>query len=141
MKPPVLQDLRPAAALVGFLGLLGWAFYLVAFYREPSQDWMVFYTAARAYWDGNLPLVFDGDRFTAVINDRFSTWLSWPLPPPRSVPSQRRSRRSWQETASSGRGRAVAFFPRRRRAGTRTGPCVSPSGRSRASARRLTCAA
>ena len=41
---------------------------------------MVFYTATRAYWDGDLPLIFDGDRLTNSINERFSTWLSWPLP-------------------------------------------------------------
>ena len=80
MKPPVRRDAWLVGAFCGFLGLLGWAFYLIVFYREPSQDWMVFHTAARAYWEGNLPLIFEGDRFTAVINDRFSTWLSWPLP-------------------------------------------------------------
>jgi alpha-1,2-mannosyltransferase len=79
MKPPARQDPWQVGALCGVLGLLGWAFYLIAFSREPSQDWMVFYTAARAFWEGDLPLIF-GDRFTAVINDRFSSWLSWPLP-------------------------------------------------------------
>jgi alpha-1,2-mannosyltransferase len=80
MKPPVRRDFWVIYVLCGFFGLLGWAFYLIAFSREPSQDWMVFYTAARAYWEDNLPLIFEGDQFTAVINDRFSTWLSWPLP-------------------------------------------------------------
>src|SRR2546426_920278 len=80
MKPPVRQDPWVIGVLCGFLGLLGWAFYLIAFSREPAQDWMVFYTAASAYWEDNLPLILDGDRFTAAINDRFSTWLSWPLP-------------------------------------------------------------
>jgi alpha-1,2-mannosyltransferase len=80
MNTPVRQDPWAICVLCGCFGLLGWAFYLVVFYREPSQDWMVFYTAARSYWENNLPLIFDGDRFTALINDRFSTWLSWPLP-------------------------------------------------------------
>jgi alpha-1,2-mannosyltransferase len=80
MIPSVHRDLWLVGALCGFLGLLGWAFYLMVFYREPSQDWMVFYTAARAYWGDNLQLIFEGDRFTEAINDRFSTWLSWPLP-------------------------------------------------------------
>jgi alpha-1,2-mannosyltransferase len=82
MQPRLVirQNPRLIGALCVFLGLLGWAFYLIAFYREPSQDWMVFYTAARAYWENNLGLIFDGDRLTAVINDRFSPWLSWPLP-------------------------------------------------------------
>jgi len=80
MSTPVRQDPWAICVLCGVFGLLGWAFYLTAFCREPSQDWMVFYTAARSYWEHNLPLIVDGDRFTAVINDRFSTWLSWPLP-------------------------------------------------------------
>lgn len=80
MKTPIRRNCWVVYVLCGCFGLLGWAFYLIAFYLEPSQDWMVFYTAARAYWEDNLPLIFEGDRFTAVINDRFSTWLSWPLP-------------------------------------------------------------
>jgi alpha-1,2-mannosyltransferase len=80
MQPLIRQDLRLVAGVGGSLGLLGWAFYLTAFYREPSQDWMVFYTAATAYWEGNLPIILDGDRLTDVINGRFSAWLSWPLP-------------------------------------------------------------
>jgi len=40
---------------------------------------MVFYTAARAYLDGNLPLIFDGARFTAALNRSFADWLSFPL--------------------------------------------------------------
>jgi glycosyl transferase family 87 len=80
MKPSARQDPWVVGISCGSFGLLGWVFYLTVFYREPSQDWMVFYTAARAYWEYDLPLIFDGDRFTAMINERFSTWLSWPLP-------------------------------------------------------------
>jgi glycosyl transferase family 87 len=67
------------AAVCAFFGVIGWAFYTVVFSQEPAQDWMVFYTAARAYYEGNLPLVFDGERFTAVLNERFADWLSVPL--------------------------------------------------------------
>jgi hypothetical protein len=61
------------------LGLGGWIFYLLCFGPERSQDWMVYHTAARAWLDGNLPLVFDGDRFTALINQRYAHILSRPL--------------------------------------------------------------
>lgn len=74
------RHVPPSAALCGAFGLLGWAFYLLSFVREPLQDWMVYYGAGRAYWDGNLALIFDGSRFTADLNDRFGAWLSWPLP-------------------------------------------------------------
>ena len=80
MSPKVTSDAWLVAAVCAFFGLLGWAFYITAFSREPSQDWMVFYTAATAYWDDKLPLILDGEQLTALINERFSTWLSWPLP-------------------------------------------------------------
>src|SRR5690242_4197648 len=41
---------------------------------------MAFYSAARAYWDGNLPLIFDGERFTQYQNETFRAWLSASLP-------------------------------------------------------------
>jgi Glycosyltransferase family 87 len=62
-----------------FVGLLAWWFYLMVFRGDPGQDWMVFYTAARAYLDGNLPLVFDGRALTAAINQRFAGWLGFAL--------------------------------------------------------------
>ena len=65
----------------GVFGLAGWAFGLWFFRGAPVQDWMVFYTAARAYFDGNLPLIFDGQVLTAAINQRFAGWLTAPLGP------------------------------------------------------------
>lgn len=60
-------------------GLAGWILYSWAFRGDPGQDWMVFYTAARAYLDGDPRLIFDGAQFTAALNHRFATWLSFPL--------------------------------------------------------------
>jgi alpha-1,2-mannosyltransferase len=60
-------------------GIVAWALYLWAFHGDPGQDWMVFYTAARAYLDGELSLVIDGDLLTAALNNRFADWLSFPL--------------------------------------------------------------
>ena len=81
----------PLWLLAGFCavsGICAWVFYLWAFHRDPGQDWMVFYTAARAYFDGNLPLIFDGEQLTAALNARFADWLGltlnlhpWVYPP------------------------------------------------------------
>ncbi|HLY44749.1 MAG TPA: glycosyltransferase family 87 protein [Stellaceae bacterium] len=67
------------ALICGAAGLAAWALWIWVFFRDPGQDWMVFYTAARAYFDGNLPLVFDGRTLTAALNQRFALWLSQPL--------------------------------------------------------------
>jgi alpha-1,2-mannosyltransferase len=70
-----------AVVVAGFVivGTAAWAFYLWVFHRDPGQDWMVFYTAAHAYLDGNLPLIFRGEAFTAALNHRFVHWLATPL--------------------------------------------------------------
>jgi hypothetical protein len=67
------------ALICGIFGIAGWAFDLWFFRTAPAQDWMEFYTAAQAYFVGNLPLVFDGGALTAAINQRFASWLTLPL--------------------------------------------------------------
>ena len=74
------RELRTVSILCGCLGLVGWALYLAAFSREPSQDWMVFHRAARAALDRDFALLLDGDRFTAALNQEFADLLSHPLP-------------------------------------------------------------
>ncbi|ABE39345.1 conserved hypothetical protein [Rhodopseudomonas palustris BisB5] len=44
-----------------------------------GTDWAVFWGAIRAMLDGNLPLIMDGDRFTAFLNDSLRDWLTVPL--------------------------------------------------------------
>lgn len=73
--------LAAVALVCGVFGLAAWVFDLWFFRGVPGQDWMVFYTAARAYFDGGLPLIFDGDALTAAINQRFAEWLTLPLGP------------------------------------------------------------
>jgi hypothetical protein len=75
------RRLRAAALICGIFGVGGWALDFVLFRRAPLQDWMVFYTAARAFFDGNLALIFDGEALTAAINHLFSAWLPLPMPP------------------------------------------------------------
>src|SRR6266851_3059809 len=67
------------AAVCGAFGIAAWTLWVWVFSRAPAQDWMVFYTAARAYFDGSLPLIFDGEILTAALNQRFAAWLASPL--------------------------------------------------------------
>lgn len=83
------QSLVLVASIGVCAGLYYWALFIATFshdgaigpyYNAPGTDWMVFYSAARAYLDGNLALIFDGHRFTAHQNEVFAGWLSTPLP-------------------------------------------------------------
>jgi alpha-1,2-mannosyltransferase len=83
------ETLVLAAVTCGIFGLYGWAVFISGFgydgsigprYNTPGTDWMVYHAAARAYLDGQLPLIFDAERFTAQLNTIHSGWLSTPLP-------------------------------------------------------------
>src|SRR5271167_293261 len=67
--------------LCGLCGIAGWTVWSIILNRELGQDWMVFYTATRAYFEGDLALVFDGERLTRAINQQYGAngWLSSPL--------------------------------------------------------------
>jgi alpha-1,2-mannosyltransferase len=67
------------AAICGGVGIAAWVLWVWVFSGNPGQDWMVFYTAARAYFDGNLPLIFDGEALTAALNQGFAAWLAFTL--------------------------------------------------------------
>jgi alpha-1,2-mannosyltransferase len=67
------------AGLCGLCGIAGWGIWLLILGHELGQDWMVFYTAVRAYFDGDLSLVLDGERLTQTINQQYKDWLSTPL--------------------------------------------------------------
>lgn len=60
-------------------GLLSWVLWGSVLWREVGQDWMVFYSAARTYFDSDLPRLYDGQWMTDTINQRFSGWLHLPL--------------------------------------------------------------
>jgi hypothetical protein len=89
MLPPSRQQLALIAVVCAAAGAYGWAIFFSTFghdgsigprYNAPGTDWMVFYAAARAFFDGNLALIFDGHRFSAYQNEMFSGWLSAPRP-------------------------------------------------------------
>lgn len=76
----------PAAALLACI--YGWAVFVSTFvwpgvigpnYIAPGTDWMVMYGAVDAALHGHIPLIYDGDRFTAHLNTMFSGWLTQPL--------------------------------------------------------------
>lgn len=74
------RNLAVVAILCGALGVGGWTFYLGAFAGELGEGWMVFYNAARLYFDGQIGLLYDGVQSTTLLNARFAHWLAHPLP-------------------------------------------------------------
>ncbi len=70
-----------AVAVGGCLfGLAAGIFYFHIFAGEHGEDWMVYYSAIRTYFDGKLGLLYDGAGLTADLNARFASWLAHPLP-------------------------------------------------------------
>src|SRR5580658_5163872 len=89
MAPSRREAVIVATVVCGLFGLYGWAVFFSSFgydgsigprYNAPGSDWMVFHAAARAYLEGHLPLIFNGDWLTARLNASYSAWLSSPLP-------------------------------------------------------------
>jgi len=76
----VEKNLGLAAGLAGVFGLAAWAFYIHAFAGERGEDWMVYDTAIRAFYDGNIAVLYDGDGLTQLLNANFAAWLAHPLP-------------------------------------------------------------
>jgi hypothetical protein len=60
---------------------LAWLLYAPLWQTVPGQDFMVFFTGARAYLEGHQSLIFDGNGFNAQLNERFAGWLGRPLGP------------------------------------------------------------
>ncbi len=74
------RDLVAVAAFCGLFGLAAWALYLHFFAGALGEGWMVYDNAVRSYFEGTLPLLYDGVRSTAQLNTRFAAWLPQPLP-------------------------------------------------------------
>lgn len=69
-----------AAGLCGGLGLGAWDFYFRALTGVRGEDWMVYYTAIRMYFEGRLQALYDGTALTGLLNERFARFLAHPLP-------------------------------------------------------------
>jgi hypothetical protein len=72
------RTLRLAGLIFLAAGIIGWVLIFFIFRTTPGQDWMVFDTAAQAWRRGDIPLLLDGPRFTAVLNATHG-WLQQPL--------------------------------------------------------------
>jgi alpha-1,2-mannosyltransferase len=67
-------------AMIAVCGIAGGTLLALILGREFGQDWMVFYTAARADFDSDMGRVLDGERLTEMINQRYiGSFLSSPL--------------------------------------------------------------
>jgi hypothetical protein len=79
-----MADKRKTLAAVGaggcIFGLAAWLFYFRIFAGERGEDWMVYYSAARSFFDDRLAALYDGAALTAAMNARFAGWLAHPLP-------------------------------------------------------------
>lgn len=76
----VEKNLGLAAGLAGVFGLAAWVFYIHAFAGERGEDWMVYDTAIRAFYDGRIAVLYDGEGLTRLLNANFASWLANPLP-------------------------------------------------------------
>jgi hypothetical protein len=79
-----MADKRKTLAAVGaggcIFGLAAWLFYFRIFAGERGEDWMVYYSAARSFFDDHLATLYHGATLTAAMNARFAGWLAHPLP-------------------------------------------------------------
>lgn len=82
------RALRNAAILFSITGGIGWYLFTLLFWNTLGQDWMVFDTAAHAYFRHDFALLLDGPRFTDVLNATHTPWLRdkiefhpWVYPP------------------------------------------------------------
>ncbi|THD57910.1 glycosyltransferase family 87 protein [Phenylobacterium sp.] len=83
-RPPAIVA-APAILFAAY----GWVVFATTFwapgsvgidYNAPGSDWMVLWGAAHEALHGHLPLIFDGDRFTAWLNQSLKGWLTAPVP-------------------------------------------------------------
>ncbi len=90
--PPALKRHRPLALIGLLFGIYGWA--LVAAtgtghdgaigprFNALGADWVIFLTAARAFFTGDLARIYEQLWITDATNSQFAHWLSAPLPFP-----------------------------------------------------------
>ena len=86
------KQLAVLAVMTVPFGLYGWAMVIATgtghdgaigpHYNALGADWVIFYTAARAFFAGQIAHVYDQAWLTPHINSLFSQWLSSPLPSP-----------------------------------------------------------
>lgn len=90
--PPVLKSHWPLAIAALVFGLYGWALLAATasghdgvigpHFNAPGADWVIFMTAGRAFFTGDLAHVYNQLWITQSTNGQFADWLSAPLPFP-----------------------------------------------------------
>ncbi len=90
-KPAKVCLVRIALVAIPF-GLYGWAIVVATgcgyngkigpAYNALGGDWVIFYTAARAWHDGVLPHVYDQVWLARTMNRTYGYWLLDPMPYP-----------------------------------------------------------
>jgi hypothetical protein len=92
MDSPALRRHWPLAVVAILFGLYGWAMVTATAsghdgvigprFNALGADWVIFLTAARAYFTGDLAHIYSQLWITQATNSHFANWLSAPLPFP-----------------------------------------------------------
>lgn len=83
---------RPLAAFALVCGVYGWVMFAATAlghdgaigpaFNAVGADWVIWQTAAREYFGGDLTRIYDQLWITHAVNGQFAHWLSGPLPYP-----------------------------------------------------------
>jgi hypothetical protein len=83
---------RPLAAFVLLCGAYGWVMFAATAaghdgiigpaFNAMGADWVIWQTAAREYFGGDLTRIYNQLWVTHAVNGQFAVWLSAPLPYP-----------------------------------------------------------
>jgi alpha-1,2-mannosyltransferase len=92
MDSPALRRHWPILVLAGLFGLYGWAMVVATGsghdgvigprFNALGVDWVIFLSAARAFFTGDLSHIYNQAWITEATNSQFADWLSVPLPHP-----------------------------------------------------------
>jgi hypothetical protein len=90
--PPVLKRHWPLALAALFFAAYGWALVVTTgsghdgligpHFNALGADWVIFMTAGRAVFTGDLAHIYNQLWITQTTNSQFAHWLSGPLPAP-----------------------------------------------------------
>ena len=92
MDSSVLKRHWPLFVLAALFGVYGWAMVVATGsghdgiigprFNALGVDWVIFLSAARAFFTGDLPHIYNQAWITEATNSQFADWLSVPLPHP-----------------------------------------------------------
>jgi hypothetical protein len=89
MDSPAFRRHWPLAAVAVLFGLYGWALVVTTAighdgaigprFNALGADWVIFMTAARAFFTGDLAQIYNQAWITQATNGQYADWLSAPL--------------------------------------------------------------